>query len=72
MNARVSGTADELTALDYKAINRGSTPGRACQSLIGGRVRGELLNSLRGAGIFQPGGRLESADGDVQTGNGLD
>ena len=40
MNARVSGTADELTALDYKAINRSSTPGRACQSLIGGRAQG--------------------------------
>jgi hypothetical protein len=63
MNARASGTADELTALDYKAINRGSTPARACQSLMGGRVRGEILDSLRGVEIFLPGGRLSTPHG---------
>lgn len=63
MNARASGTADELTALDYKAIDRGSTPARACQSLMGGRVRGEILDSLRGAEIFLRGGRLSAPHG---------
>ena len=63
MNARASGAADELTALDYTAINRGSTPARACQSLVGGRVRGEILDSLRGAEIFLRGGRLSMPHG---------
>ncbi len=63
MNVRAPGDADEPSAIDYKAIDRGSTPGRACQSLVGGRVRGEILDSLRGAGIFLQGGRLKTPDG---------
>ena len=33
MNARLSEDTDELTPIDYKAIDHGSSPGRACQSL---------------------------------------
>ena len=63
MNTRAPATADEPTAIDYSAINRGSTPARACQSLVGGLVRGEILDTLRGAGIFLPGGRLSTPHG---------
>ena len=64
MNARASGTADELTALDYKAINRGSTPG-ARVPVIGGRSRARRNFGFDSAAseIFLPGGRLSTPHG---------
>ncbi len=56
----------EPSETDYKSIDAktgGSTPPRACQALVGGRVRGEILDSNRGRRIFLQGGRLESAAG---------
>ncbi|MEP6609197.1 MAG: C2 family cysteine protease [Burkholderiaceae bacterium] len=64
MKARPAGAAgNEPSPADYQAIDRGATPPRACQMLVGGNVRGKLLDTRAGAKIFSTEGDLHTATG---------
>lgn len=67
--AKVSGAnvaQGEPTRLNYQSIDaktEGSMPQRACQALLGGAVKGEILDSDAGRKIFLKDGRLENTSG---------
>jgi len=56
----------EPTPADYQSIDRGLTPQRACQMLVGGQVKGSMLEMQSIEEIFfAPGGELATRDGGV-------
>ncbi len=64
VNARAAEADNsEPTPADYQSIDRGATPPRACQALMGGRVRAELLDTPPGAEIFSRDGKLGTPSG---------
>lgn len=56
----------EPTHDHYLALDSDTTPTIACQSLIGGEVAGEILNSRLGKEIFLPGRALHTASGVME------
>lgn len=58
--------AGEPTPADYQSIDRGVTPQRACQMLVGGEVKGAFLQLQSVQEIFfSPGRELAAASGIV-------
>jgi len=66
VRARAGTDTTEPSHSDYQAIERGATPPNACEMLVGGKVKGRILNTLDGAKVFSDDEALHSASGVMQ------
>ena len=57
----------EPTPADYQLIDRNATPQGACQSLVGGKPNGEILEFEEGKKIFTREGKLGTRSGGMSS-----